>query len=404
VIVGGGGTGGALAYDLALRGFQVVLFERGELTSGTTGRHHGQLHSGARYAVKDVNIARECREEAEILRRIVPNSIEYNEGLFIALTDEDLEYLPRFLAGCAAAGIPAEELSPAEALAREPGINPALKTAVQVPDGTIDAFRLAMSFFAAAKKLGARIRPFHPVTGIDIAGGTATAVRGTDLVSGKAFLEPADIVVNAGGAWAGRIAALTGARVDVIPCPGTLLAVKGRLTKMVISRLAPPGDGDILVPQRNLSIIGTTEWITDDPDGSAFRREDLPFLTRRGTELVPAFEEAAFHAAWSAPRPLFGGFLRDGGSNNGDENFTGSGVGAGPRGISRDFACIDHGKEGLRGFFSILGGKATVLRAMAEKSADAICASLGLNIPCETAKRALPDWGDYYRNSYREGP
>jgi glycine/D-amino acid oxidase-like deaminating enzyme len=48
-IVGGGGTGAALAHDLALRGLRVTLVERGELTSGTTGRHHGLLHSGARY-------------------------------------------------------------------------------------------------------------------------------------------------------------------------------------------------------------------------------------------------------------------------------------------------------------------------------------------------------------------
>ena len=51
VIVGGGGTGGALALDLVLRGLRVTLVERGEITSGTTGRHHGLLHSGARYAV-----------------------------------------------------------------------------------------------------------------------------------------------------------------------------------------------------------------------------------------------------------------------------------------------------------------------------------------------------------------
>ena len=60
LIVGGGGTGGALAHDLALRGLRTTLVERGELTSGTTGRHHGLLHSGARYAVHD----RESRSSA----------------------------------------------------------------------------------------------------------------------------------------------------------------------------------------------------------------------------------------------------------------------------------------------------------------------------------------------------
>ena len=57
-VIGGGGTGAALSHDLTLRGFRVTLLERGALTSGTTGRHHGQLHSGARYAVRDPAIAR----------------------------------------------------------------------------------------------------------------------------------------------------------------------------------------------------------------------------------------------------------------------------------------------------------------------------------------------------------
>ena len=66
VIIGGGVTGGALAHDLALRGFQVTLVERWEVTSGTTGRHHGLLHSGGRYAVEDKESAIECIEENRI--------------------------------------------------------------------------------------------------------------------------------------------------------------------------------------------------------------------------------------------------------------------------------------------------------------------------------------------------
>ena len=87
------------------------------------------------------------------------------------------------------------------------------------------------------------------------------------------------------------------------PSPGTLLAVRGRFTEHVVSRLSPPGDGDILVPQRRLSIIGTTQWTTEDLEDSRSRDEDLPFLTARAAELVPAFASAKVHAVWSAPRP-----------------------------------------------------------------------------------------------------
>src|SRR5512135_807654 len=125
LIVGGGGTGGALAHDLTLRGVKVTLVERGEVTSGTTGRHHGLLHSGARYAVNDRESAVECIEENTILRRIAPGSFEENDGLFMAVTEEDLAYRDSFLAGCEASGIPAAWLEPAEVLRLEPLANPA---------------------------------------------------------------------------------------------------------------------------------------------------------------------------------------------------------------------------------------------------------------------------------------
>ena len=80
LIIGGGGTGGALAHDLALRGLRVTLVERGEVTSGTTGRHHGLLHSGARYAVKDHESAIGASRKT-ILRKIAPGTFEENDGL-----------------------------------------------------------------------------------------------------------------------------------------------------------------------------------------------------------------------------------------------------------------------------------------------------------------------------------
>lgn len=85
ILIIGGGCGIALAHDLSLRGFAVTLVERGELTCGTTGRHHGLLHSGTRYAMNDADTAAECYAENQILRRIAPQAIEPNDGLFVAL-------------------------------------------------------------------------------------------------------------------------------------------------------------------------------------------------------------------------------------------------------------------------------------------------------------------------------
>jgi len=71
LVVGGGSTGAGVARDAALRGLSTTLVERGDLAAGTTGRFHGLLHSGGRYAVKDPIAARECVVENPILRRLL---------------------------------------------------------------------------------------------------------------------------------------------------------------------------------------------------------------------------------------------------------------------------------------------------------------------------------------------
>ena len=374
-VVGGGGSGAALAYDLALRGLSVILVEKGEFTSGTTGRHHGQLHSGARYAVGDRAIARECMEETLILRRIVPEAIEYNGGIFAAIKDREADYAPSFLTACLEAGIPARELSTDRALALEPALNPVLKRAVWVPDGTIDAYRLPASFLAAAEALGADLRAYTELTAIDLAGGRVRGgtVLGPDGRQERLYF---DILVSASGAWAGRVGALAGLDIPITPAPGTMVAVRGRLTDLVLSRLAPPGDGDILVPQRGLTIIGSTQSRADSPEGLLPARGEVEFLLGRADELVPGFSAAPLHAAWAAARPLAG---RAGSDEEG-------------RAISRDFAVLEHDKEGAAGMFTLIGGKATALRIMAQKAADAVCRSLGLDEPCRTSEFRLPSW------------
>jgi glycerol-3-phosphate dehydrogenase len=113
VVVGGGVTGAAVLRDLALRGVDAVLVERFDLGTGTSGRWHGLLHSGARYAVRDQESARECIEENTTLRRIAPHTIEDIGGLFVLLPGDDEAYAGQFAEGCRASGIPTEELSAA---------------------------------------------------------------------------------------------------------------------------------------------------------------------------------------------------------------------------------------------------------------------------------------------------
>ena len=76
-----------------MRGLSVLLIERFDFTHGATGRNHGLLHSGARYAVTDQESATECIVENKILRRIAPHCVEEHDGLFITLPEDDLAFL-----------------------------------------------------------------------------------------------------------------------------------------------------------------------------------------------------------------------------------------------------------------------------------------------------------------------
>jgi glycerol-3-phosphate dehydrogenase len=374
LIVGGGGTGGALAHDLALRGLRVTLVERGEFTSGTTGRHHGLLHSGARYAVNDRESAIECIEENLILRRICPGSFEENDGLFVAITEEDMAYYADFVAGCRESGIPIQELTRDAALRLEPNLNPDLQAAVRVPDATMDAMRMPLRFFATAKANGAELRNYMEVLDLVRKDRVVSGAVMRDHVTGKVGEIGADLVVNAAGPWSGKIAAMAGLNVPIRPSPGVMLALRGRLCNMVLNRMHRSGDGDIVVPQRGLSIVGTSSWIVQDPDDLDVPEDHVARMFEEGAKLVPTIGRAEFRAAWSAARPLIG--------SSEDED---SG-----RELSRTFKTIDHAEvDGVQGFVTITGGKATTLRGMAELCADIVCRKLGVEAECRTRDTVL---------------
>jgi glycerol-3-phosphate dehydrogenase len=379
VIIGGGGTGAAVAHDLTHRGFKVTLVERGEVTSGTTGRHHGLLHSGARYAVKDKESAVECIEENMILRRIAPGSFELNDGLFIAITDEEEAYSHEFIESCLECGIPARRLTREEVLAREPNVNPALKMGVQVPDATMDAMRMPLRFFATAKHAGATIKTYTEVIDFVVRGKAVSAIRVRDHTSNKEYEIGGDIFINAAGAWSGKVGDMVGVEVPIRPSPGVMLAVRGRVCNMVVNRLHASGDGDIIVPQRALSVIGTSSWVVEDPDNLGLPKDHIEMMVKYGSELVPAVRTAPFRAAWSAARPLIG----PRGADTGRE-------------LSRTFKCFDHADEGVEGFVTITGGKATTLRGMAETTANVVCKKMGYEVPCQTREFVLLPHTAYY--------
>jgi len=378
IVIGGGITGSAVAYDLSLRGMKVVLLERGSIGSGTSGRTHGLLHSGCRY-IKDPQVAAECYRENMILRKIAPFLFETNGGLFVAITDEDMVYRERFLNGCEKSGIPVKEIRREEALKLEPNLNENLKAAIVVPDGTFDPLKVILSFLASAKARGAEIRPFNEVVGFVKEGDSVVGVKVWDKISEREYILKADIIVNATGAWGGKVGKLAGITVPVKPAPGVMVSLDERLVDMVINRLNPPSDGDIILSHRSTSVIGTTSWYIDDPDKVEVPKEHVERLIKRGAEMVPAVKKTRMRSVYVSSRPLIAG-LREG-----------------SREVSRGFAVIDHEKEGVYGIISVIGGKFTTARLMAEKVVDLVCEKLGVEAQCRTQHEPLLKYYHYFR-------
>ena len=377
LIIGGGATGAGIMRDLALRGIASLMIDRRDLNAGASGGNHGLLHSGGRYAATDTETAAECRREGEILKRIAPHCIDDCGGLFVAVEGDDAAFAARFPEACAAAGIPCETLTPDEARAREPALPDTLIAAYAVPDATIDPFRLVLEQVSHAEALGfGRYLPHTAIEGFEIENGRILAAKARDLKNDKPLKITARQVVNAGGVWAGKIAALAGAdSVKITASKGTLIVSNTRVSKGVINRLRPPGDGDILVPGGTVSILGTSSVTIADPDDRDPTIEEVDRILDEGSAMLPLLSEARFVRAFSGVRPLI---ASEGSDIDG-------------RAASRGFSLFDHQADGLANFATIVGGKLTTFRLMAEKTADLVAARLAVTAPCVTETEPLPE-------------
>jgi glycerol-3-phosphate dehydrogenase len=374
LIIGGGATGVGISRDLSLRGIPIILIEKGDFASGASGRNHGLFHSGGRYAVSDPGAAQECIAENSILRRIAPHCIEETDGLFISLPEDDLDFRDQFLRACEEVKIQTTLLSRDEALALEPELNPELLSAVQVPDGGIDPFTLILENARDGEKHGAKFLLHTEVTSLILEGNKAKGVRAKDLINGEEYSIDASYLINATGAWANQFLKLAGLHIEMALSKGTMLITNQRFNQRVINRCRRPSDGDIIVPNDTVSILGTTSVRSEEVENFEVTHPEVSLLINETSKMIPAIKRTRFIRAYAGIRPLF--------QSEGKED---------DRAISRGFMLIDHGKrDGLQNLITITGGKLVTYRLMAEKTSDLICQKMGVDVSCSTQFKPLP--------------
>lgn len=376
IIIGGGATGAGIARDCALRGLRCILLERRDIATGATGRNHGLLHSGARYAVNDHESAEECIKENMILKQIARHCVEDTKGLFITLPEDDLAYQKTFIESCEKAGIEAIQIEPELAKRLEPSVNPSLIGAVVVPDGTVDPFRLTAANMLDAKENGATILTYHEVVKLLREGDRVIGVEAFDhkrKVTGRFY---APLVVNAGGIWGQGIAEYADLKIKMFPAKGSLLIMGHRINNLVINRCRKPANADILVPGDTICVIGTTSDRIpyDQIDNMVVTPQEVDVLFTEGEKLAPALRHTRVLRAYAGVRPLVAS----------DDDPSG-------RNVSRGIVLLDHEeRDGLKGFITITGGKLMTYRLMAEWATDLICKKLNHQAVCKTVSQPLP--------------
>ena len=170
-----------------------------------------------------------------------------------------------------------------------------------------------------------------------------------------------------------------------------MIAMNHRLVNTVINRCTMPADGDILVPIRTVSVIGTTDIRSADPDELRVTQEEVDQMLDDGERLVPGLRDARALRVWAGVRPLW------------QDEHAGQQA-ADTRDVSRTHAVVDHSeRDGTRGLLTMSGGKVTTLRLMAEDLVDAMCRQKGDERSCRTADVRPPgnEDGELYSLSSR---
>jgi len=153
-----------------------------------------------------------------------------------------------------------------------------------------------------------------------------------------------------------------------------------RYVRGVVNACRKPADGDIIVPQHEVAILGTTSEQVSSADNISVPPADVDRMIDMCAQMVPAIASGRVLRAFAGSRPLYKPEAPAGGGPGGDT-----------REVSRTFTVLDHAsRDGLDNMFSIVGGKLTTCRQMAEAVVDRLAERMGVTEPCRTATEVLP--------------
>ncbi|MGO8685346.1 MAG: glycerol-3-phosphate dehydrogenase [Thermoleophilia bacterium] len=378
IVVGAGINGTGIARDAAMRGLRVLLVDKDDLGSGSTSYSTRLIHGGLRYLeYYELGLVRESLREREILLHIAPHLVRpiqlmipfYRNGqrpptlMRMGLTAYDVLSFDKSLANH-------KSLNRAATLRRVPALNPdGLRGAGVYSDAQVEyAERLCVENALSAASLGAVVLTHVRVDRLLLTGGAVQGVEFSDAITGRTVQAHAPLTMNVTGAWvdellgelepAGQhmIGATKGSHIIVGEFPGA------PSTSLYFESAADGRPMFILPWQEHLYLIGTTDLrFSGDLDNVVADSEEIRYLLNEANRLIvgAALTEKSVLFSYSGVRPL-----------------PYSPEGTPEAKVTRRHIIYDHAPA-TNGLLSIIGGKLTTYRSLAEQTVDLALRKLG---------------------------
>jgi glycerol-3-phosphate dehydrogenase len=390
VIIGGGINGAGIARDAALRGLSVILLEKSDFGSGTTSWSSRLIHGGLRYLEHgEIPLVYESLHERGYLQKLASHlvkRIRINIPIYersrrgpimirLGMIAYDLlsfkKSLPRH-----------RMLSRDELLKQEPGLNAeGLRAGAQYYDAQVTfAERLVLENIIAAAEAGAVVKNYSPVEKIGRHDGRTMTVTYFDADSAGSRDLKGRLVINASGPWVDRVLRKAAARPRRFMggTKGSHIIV-GRFRDAPRDAFYVEAASDsrpfFIIPWNEQYLIGTTDIrYSGDPGVVRASKDEIRYLLDETNHVFPEanLQAADIHFAHAGVRPL--------------PRRT-----KGPESAITRRHIIKRHRGPLRGLISIIGGKLTTYRNLAEQTIDLVDHKLHAGLrPCVTTSTPLP--------------
>jgi len=383
IVVGGGATGLGTALDAASRGYKTLLLEKNDFSSSTTSKSTKLVHGGVRYLKQgDIFLVAEALRERSIMLKNAPHITHKQEFIIpvysywdVLLYTVGLKFYD-FLAGGMSLG-KSRFLNRKKTLAALPHIkNSGLKGGISYIDGQFDDSRMAIALAKECAKQGGIVLNYFGVDGLLKGGnGRVCGVEATDGVTGKKYTFRSRLVINATGVFANELIKIDDPLSKSIlrPSQGLHIVIDSHFLDSSSAIMIPKtDDGRVLfaIPWHGKVVVGTTDTpVTEISLEPKPLEEEIEFIIRNFknySSIAPTREELL--SVYAGLRPL---------AHNPDKPMS-------TKEISRRHKII----YSASGLLTIIGGKWTTYRLMAEEAIDSAI-NAGIIPPRECKSRDL---------------